>query len=117
MLMTQLEHLESEQEIKRVLSNHENVVICCGWNAPMCLHIYQIMEQLELKYPHVMFRDLDFDTPYAKFIKNLPECALFKGIPFIIYYKKGNIVNITTCIQSKGQITETLDREYGSPDN
>ena len=117
MLMTQLEHLESVQEIKRVLSNHKNVVICCGWNAPICDHIYQIMEKLELEYSHVTFKDLDFDAPYANFIKNLPECALFKGIPFIIYYLRGKIVDITTCIQSREQIIEILDREFGSPKN
>ena len=117
MLKTHLEHLESEQEIKRVLSNNENVVICCGWNAPMCNSIYQIMERLQMEYPHVTFRDLDYDTNCAQFIKNLPECALFRGIPFIIYHKKGRIVNITTCVQSRMQIKHILDREFGSSSN
>jgi len=117
MLMTMLEHLESEQEIKRLISTHENIVICCGWNAPMCNSIYQIMEHLELKYPHVRFRDLDFDSPEARYIKNSPECALFKGIPFIAYFRNGRIVNITTCIQTTEQIIEILDREFGSSNN
>ncbi|NQT25707.1 thioredoxin [candidate division KSB1 bacterium] len=113
MLMTKLEHLEGEGEIKRVLRNNENVMICCGWNSPMCILVCKIMAQLEVQYPHVAFRDLDFDIPDASFIKKLPECALFKHMPFNIYFKKGEIVDITTCVQSKKQIVKILDREFG----
>ena len=113
MLNTKLRHLETEEEINKVLKNNENVMICCGRMGMMCLPVYVIMEQLQVKYPHVQFRDQDFDIPAADFIKNLPECEFFMGLPFTVYFKNGKVVFATTSIQSKKQVTEILDREFG----
>jgi len=113
MLMTNLKHLESESEIKEVLDTNENVMICCGRMGPMCIPVYLEMEQLQGKYSHVAFRDMDFDIPAAVFIKNLPECSSFMGLPFTVYFKKGKVVAATTSIQNREQIVEILDREFG----
>ena len=113
MLNTKLQRLETEEEINKLLKNNENVMICCGRMGHMCLPVYAIMEQLQVKYPHVQFRDQDFDIPAADFIKNLPECEFFMGLPFTVYFKNGKVVFATTSIQSKKQVTEILDREFG----
>ncbi|MFO7892053.1 MAG: thioredoxin family protein [bacterium] len=113
MLMTNLMHLENEVEVKEVLEANENVVICCGRMGPMCLPVYFDIEQLQAQYPHVAFRDMDFDIPVANFIKNLPQCATFMGLPFTVYFKNGKVVAATTSIQSRNQIVEILDREFG----
>jgi len=115
MLNTNLQHLETEREVEEVLQNHENVMVCCGRMGPMCIPVYGIMESLEQTYPHVAFRDQDFDIPAADFIKGLPECASFMGLPFTVYFKNGKVVAATTSIQSKDQVTEILDREFGKP--
>ncbi|MBN1833844.1 MAG: thioredoxin [Deltaproteobacteria bacterium] len=112
MLVTNLKHLESEEDISNVLRNNENVLISCGRMGPMCIPVYLIMEELENKYKHVAFRDMDFDIPASDFIKKVPECATFMGLPFNVYFKKGNVVAATSSIQSKKQITEILDREF-----
>ncbi len=113
MLQTNLKHLETEEETKAALENDENVVICCGRMGPMCLPVYGILSKLESEYPHVRFYDQDFDVPAASFIKNLPECATFMGLPFTVYFKKGKVVAATTSIQTEEQIREILDRVYG----
>ena len=115
MLETNLKHLETEQEVKEVLENNENVMICCGRMGPMCIPVYRHMEELEKDYTHVAFRDQDFDIRAADFIKNLPECASFMGLPFTVYFKNGKVVAATTSIQSKDQVTEILDKEFGGP--
>ena len=115
MLETNLKHLEVKEEVEEVLKNNEKVMICCGRMGPMCLPVYGIMKQLEAEYPQVAFRDQDFDIPVADFIKNLPECASFMGLPFTVYFKKGKVVAATTSIQSKAQIKKILDREFGKP--
>ena len=115
MLLTNLKHLESEAEIKEVLEANENVMICCGRMGPMCIPVYLDMEQLESQYSHVAFRDMDFDIPAANFIKNLPECVSFMGLPFTVYFKNGKVIAATTSIQSRDQIVEILDREFGKP--
>ena len=115
MLNTNLKHLETEQDVKVVLKNNENVMICCGRMGPMCIPVYGIMEELEKNYAHVAFRDQDFDIPAASFIKDLPECATFTGLPFTVYFKKGKVVAATTSIQRKNQATEILDKEFGRP--
>ena len=115
MLATNLKHLESDSDIKEELASNENVLICCGRMGPMCIPVYIAMEQLEPQFPHVAFRDLDFDIPAADFIKNLPECSSFMGLPFNIYFKNGIVVTATTSIQSQEQIEEILCAEFGKP--
>ena len=115
MLSTNLKHIETEQEIREVLENNENVMICCGRMGPMCIPVYVAMEQLQAQYSHVAFRDLDFDDPAASFIKRLPECASFMGLPFTVYLREGQVVAATSSIQDKDQVVEILDREFGKP--
>ena len=112
MLKTNLKHLETEEDVKAVLENNQNVMICCGRMGPMCVPVYAIMEKLESKCPNVTFRDQDFDTPAADFIKTLPECSSFMGLPFTVYFKNGKVVAATSSVQTREQVTEILDREF-----
>ena len=112
MLDTNLKHVESHEEIEELLKNNENVMICCGRMGPMCIPVYCIMEKLESKYPQVQMRDLDFDIPVASFIRNLPECSCFMGLPFAVYFKNGKAVNATSSIQNEKQIIDILDEVF-----
>jgi thioredoxin 1 len=113
MLRTNIKHLETDEETQEALKNSENVVICCGRMGPMCIPVYSIFSRLETKYPHMSFYDQDFDIPAAGFIKRLPECSSFMGLPFTVYFKNSKVVAATTSIQNEGQITEILEREFG----
>jgi thioredoxin 1 len=113
MLQTNLRHLETDEETQEVLRNNDNVVICCGRMGPMCIPVYSILSQLETRYPHVSFYDQDFDVPAAGFIRRLPECASFMGLPFTVYFKEARVVAATASIQTEEQILKILDREYG----
>jgi thioredoxin 1 len=112
MLRTNLNHLESEKELKKVLEENENVMICCGRMGPMCLPVYAAMTELEKRYSHVSFHDMDFDIPVASFIKTLPECASFRGLPFTVYFKNGKVVAATTSIQNANQVASILDTKF-----
>ena len=116
MLMTNLEHVESADLHKKVLEENENVMICCGRMGPMCLPVYDIMEEIQDKYKNVKFYDMDFDGPEAHVIKNAPECAGFMGLPFTMYYKNGKVVNATTSIQNMDQVVLILDQQLGKPE-
>jgi thioredoxin 1 len=109
MLKTNLAHLLSEQDHAKFIAENDNVMICCGRMGPMCIPVYEVMEELEGEYKHIKFADMDFDTPDAKVIRNLPECRSFAGLPFTVYYKNGKVVKATTSIQSREQITSILD--------
>ena len=112
MLHTNLKHLETDEETEEALKNNENVVICCGRMGPMCTPVYALLSQLESQYPHVCFNDQDFDIAAAGFIRRLPECVTFMGLPFTVYFKNSRVVAATTSIQNEGQITQILDREF-----
>jgi len=112
MLDTNLKHVESHEEMKELLKNNANVMICCGRMGPMCIPVYGIMEKLESEYPHVRMVDMDFDIPAASFIRSLPECALFMGLPFTVYFKNGKVVETTSSIQDKKQITGILNKVF-----
>lgn len=111
MLKTNLTHILSVSDHKKVLEENENVMVCCGRMGPMCIPVYESMEELEGEYKNVKFADMEFDSPDANVIRNLPECRNFQGLPFVVYYKNGNVVKATSSIQLKEQITEILD-EY-----
>ena len=72
------------------------------------------MEELEEEYGHVKFADMEFDNPEAYVIRNAPECAGFMGLPFTVYFKKGEAVAATSSIQTKEQIKDILDTEFPS---
>ena len=109
MLNTELKHLESLDQIEELLQNNPNVMICCGRMGRMCIPVFGVMAKLQPDYPHVQFRDLDFDSEPASFIKNLPECAGFMGLPFTVYFKNGTPVKATSSIQSAQRIKNILD--------
>jgi thioredoxin 1 len=112
MLLTNLKHLETKQDINSVLEQYENVMICCGRMGPMCIPVYGAMMDLEKEYPDVAFRDMEFDIPDAEFIRSLQECRNFMGLPFTVYFKRGKVVAATSSIQTKAQIKGILDREF-----
>jgi len=114
MLLTNLDHLETISDMMEVLEKYENVMICCGRMGPMCIPVYLEMEKLQKEYTHVTFRDLDFDIPTASFIKSLPECEGFMGLPFTVYFKNGKVVAATTSIQTREEIVAILDRGLGT---
>ncbi len=111
-LNTRLEHVNSESEFNELINSNENLMICCGRMGPMCVPVYQAMEELRHDYPNVKFMDMAFDIPDAKVIRNLPECSGFMGLPFTVYFKNGQVAAATTSIQSKDQIKEILDKKF-----
>jgi len=57
MLQTNLEHIESEEQLKKLVENNEKVAVCCGRMGPMCIPVYDIFEILQEDYPDIQFRD------------------------------------------------------------
>lgn len=112
-LPTNLSHIKTAAELEEIINQNENVMVCCGRMGPMCVPVYYVMEQLEKEYTKVKFFDMAFDSPEAHIIKNLPECRGFAGLPFTVYYKNGKVVKATTSIQTRNQIKEILDTEFG----
>lgn len=111
MLHTNLKHLISATEHAELISENENVMICCGRMGPMCIPVYAAMTELQHEYNNIVFADMEFDIPEASVIRNTPECSGFMGLPFTVYYKKGQLVHATSSIQSKDQIVEILDQK------
>lgn len=111
MLSTNLDHITTEAQFHEVLEKNDNVMICCGRMGPMCIPVYDVMEKLVPKYPHVQFRDLEFDGPVGHLIRSLPEVRGFNGLPFTVYFRKGDVVAATGSTQTKQQVTAILDRE------
>lgn len=114
-LDTNLTHLITADEWKTMLEENENVMICCGRMGPMCIPVYEIMEELEQEYKHVKFADMLFDLPDAAVIRNAPEAAGFMGLPFTFYYKNGKVVQATSSIQNMEQVRSILDEQFGKP--
>ena len=113
-LDTNLKHVTSGAELNKLITENENVMVCCGRMGPMCVPVYAVMEELEKsgEYDNVVFRDMLFDDPEAAVIRNLPECRSFRGLPFTVYYKNGKVAKATTSVQSKEQVTSILKEVF-----
>jgi thioredoxin 1 len=112
MLNTNLSHVTSEEHFNQLLDENENVMVCCGRMGPMCIPVYEVMEELEGEYSHVKFLDLEFDSQHSHVIRMLPECQTFNGLPFVVYFKNGKVVKATSSIQNRDQVTSVLDEHF-----
>lgn len=113
MLETNLTHMNSADDVNALIRDNESVMICCGRMGPMCIPVYEVMEDLEDEYTNVKFADMEFDHPEAAVIRNLPECRNFMSLPFVVYYKNGKLVKATTGIQNQSQVKLNLDGAFG----
>jgi thioredoxin 1 len=114
MLYTNLNHIECREEYVKVINKYENVAVICGRMDPASIKVYSAAEELAKDYRHIMFFDVEFDNPFTKFLLNLPEVKNFSGIPFIIYFKNGNVVRATRNHNTKTQIAAMLDNAFGT---
>lgn len=111
-LGTNLNHINSKDELTEMITNNEKVVVVCGRMGPMCVPVYGIMEELEKKHPEIKFNDFLFDHPEASVIRNLPEAQNFRGLPFTIYYRNGKVVKATSSIQKPKQVKEIINQVF-----
>jgi len=113
MLQTALHEIETADELKKIISENENVMVCCGRMGPMCIPVYDAMEELEQERTNVKFFTMAFDSPEASIIRNDPACNGFMGLPFTMYYKNGKVAHATSSIQSMEKIKAVLDSKFG----
>ncbi len=111
-LQTAIHEIETAAELQKIINENENVMVCCGRMGPMCIPVYDIMEELEEELPAVKFYSMAFDSQEAAPIRNAPLCSGFMGLPFTVYYKNGQMVKATTSIQNRKQITTILDEHF-----
>ena len=114
MLQTGLQEIETAAELKKLISENENVMVCCGRMGPMCITVYDVMEELEDERTNVKFAVMAFDNPEAAIIRNAPECRGFMGLPFTMYYKSGEVAHATSSIQNMQQVTGILDTHFAN---
>lgn len=114
LLKTGLQEFETSSELEKYISENENVMVCCGRMGPMCLPVYDVMEELEEERQNIKFAVMAFDNPEATIIRNAPECRGFMGLPFTMYYKKGEVAHATSSIQNMQMVTSILDDKFGA---
>ena len=114
LLQTGLHEFETASELEKFISENENVMVCCGRMGPMCMPVYDIMEELEEERPNIKFATMAFDNPEAGVIRSAPECRGFMGLPFTMYYKNGEVAKATSSIQNMQQVTSILDEQFGA---
>ncbi|HSV88054.1 MAG TPA: thioredoxin family protein [Bacteroidales bacterium] len=114
MLQTALHEIETAKELKELINEHENVMVCCGRMGPMCIPVYDAMEELEQEKPDVKFFTMAFDSPEASIIRNDDACRGFMGLPFTMYYKNGKVAHATSSIQSMDKIKAVLKDKFGA---
>ena len=74
MLETAVHEIETATELEKIINENENVMVSCGRMGPMCIPVYDAMEELEEERPDVKFYVMGFDTSEASPIE-IPHCA------------------------------------------
>jgi thioredoxin 1 len=110
MLQTAVHEIETASELEKIISENENVMVCAGRMGPMCIPVYEAMEELEEERTNIKFYSMAFDTNEAAPIRNAEMCGGFMGLPFTVYYKNGQMTQATSSIQNREQITSILDK-------
>ena len=87
-------------------------MVVAGRMGPMCMPVYDIMEELEEERENIKFAVMAFDSPEAGIIRNDTACRGFMGLPFTMYYKNGETIAATTSIQNRQQVTSILDSKF-----
>ena len=113
-LQTVVKEIETATELEKIISENENVMVCCGRMGPMCIPVYETMEELEEERENIKFHSMSFDTPEAAPIRNASMCNGFMGLPFTVYYKNGEMIQATSSIQNRQQITGILDKHLAN---
>jgi thioredoxin 1 len=106
--------MKMDAELQKFIDENENVMVCCGRMGPMCMPVYDVMEELEEERPNIKFAVMAFDNPEAAIIRNAPECRGFMGLPFTMYYKNGEVAHATSSIQNMQMVTSVLDDKFGA---
>jgi len=112
MLHTNVQEIETAAELEKLITENDNVMVCCGRMGPMCIPVYDLMEELEEEREDVKFAVMSFDTPEAGIIRNDEACRGFMGLPFTMYYKKGKVAHATSSIQNMQQVASILDAQF-----
>ena len=112
MLQTTVHEIETADELAKIIEENPNVMVCAGRMGPMCLPVYDVMEELEEERENIKFYSMGFDSNEATPIRNAPMCSGFMGLPFTVYYKNGEMVEATSSIQNMQQITDVLDKHF-----
>lgn len=111
-LQTGLEEIETAAQLEQMMSENENLMVCCGRMGPMCIPVYGIMEELAEEREDIKFAVMAFDSHEAAIIRNAPETRGFMGLPFTMYYKNGKVAAATSSIQNMQQVTRILDEKF-----
>jgi thioredoxin 1 len=110
MLYTNLTHIETDAEYQKAIRENKNAVIVCGSMGQTCIPLYRIAEELEREYPHVTFFDMEYVNPEAHAIRNLSGES--DALPFIVFYKNGKVLRVSSEVQTNEKLKSLLDEEY-----
>jgi thioredoxin 1 len=112
MLYTNLRHIETAADYRQIIGREPNVMICYGRMGLKSISIYEIMEKIEPRYRHVKFYDMEFDNPESKAVAETQDCNEPDELPYVIYYKNGEAVHITSGQQTEHQIVTILNNIF-----
>lgn len=113
MLYTNLKHIETAADYRQIISEQQNVMICYGRMGLKSISVYDIMEKVQKRYKHVKFYDMEFDNPESKVMPETQDYKEPDELPYVIYYKNGEAVHITSGMQTRQQIVTILDLLFG----
>jgi thioredoxin 1 len=110
MLYTNLKHIETAAEFKRIIAESGQVVIACGRMGEFSIPVYRVLETLQAEYPKVKFFDMEYDNPESHVICNLFIDSPEAKIPFLLFYENGELVFKSWGTKTKDEIEVIINK-------
>lgn len=111
MLYTNLNHIETEKDFRRAISENNHVVVIYGRMDPISIPVYRMVEELENEYSAVKFFDMEMDNPDFLMLPELRDVKNDSMAPLVICFSNGKVTNISTNIHSPFEIEEIVQNE------
>ena len=111
-LRTKLQHLRSKAKFKKLIKEYEKVIIVAGRMCPICSSMYPIFEHLDEIHDDIEIRDWDYDLKSADMIREMPETEDFWTLPFVLYFRNGEIVEAHAGKKSSSDIKKIIQDNF-----
>jgi thioredoxin 1 len=113
MLYTNLKHIETASEHRKIITENSLVVIVCGRMNAHSINAFELAEKMKKRYKHVLFFDMEYENPESKVLKEEYSFQNNENLPFAICYKNGNKVQVVFDFNSPEKFENLLHEIYG----
>ena len=112
MLYTNLNHIESTNQLNDVIGKNKNVVMCYGRMNHDCIAVFNALEQLGNEHSDVQIYDIEYDNPEFEDFKQSTHTLAMTELPYLILFQNGEVREVYTGKKDENQLRNIIHSVY-----